>query len=119
MNTAPVPGAARPVAPIDCETAVRRLWDFLDGRLPAIARVEVEAHLATCTLCPPHFDFARAMRRALADSAPVEAAGPAGHDAVTGLQERVRSARRRQALADGARKLGDDRGHGEVGNGGH
>jgi anti-sigma factor RsiW len=117
MNTAPVPGAARPVAPIDCETAVRRLWDFLDGRLPAIARVEVEAHLATCTLCPPHFDFARAMRRALADSAPVEARGPTGQDAVTELQERVRSALRRQALGDGARKLDDDRGHEDAGNG--
>ena len=61
--------AGRP-DPIDCHTAVRRLWDYLDGRLPAMARDEVEAHLATCAVCPPHFTFARAMQHALAASAP-------------------------------------------------
>jgi len=57
------------VATIDCETAVRRLWDFLDGQLPTMARAEVEAHLATCALCPPHFAFAQQFRTALAASA--------------------------------------------------
>jgi anti-sigma factor RsiW len=47
-----------------------RLWDYLDGRLPDMAREEVELHLATCALCPPHFVFASEMRRALASSAP-------------------------------------------------
>ena len=57
-----------PPSPIDCETAVRRLWDFLDGRLPAMTHGEVEAHLASCELCPPHFAFASEMRKALAAS---------------------------------------------------
>jgi anti-sigma factor RsiW len=54
-----------PLRPIDCETAVRRLWDYLDGRLPAMTHEEVEAHLKSCELCPPHFAFAAEMRKAL------------------------------------------------------
>jgi anti-sigma factor RsiW len=53
-------------AAIDCATAVRRLWDYLDGRLTPIAHDEVEAHLATCQKCPPHFVFAERMKRSLA-----------------------------------------------------
>lgn len=75
-------------SPIDCETAVRRLWDYLDGRLSAIAKHEVEAHLETCERCPPHFDFARSIRSALAASAPP----PLGTDEETQLEERVRTA---------------------------
>lgn len=59
-----------PPHPIDCETAVRRLWDYLDGRLPAMSRSEVEAHLKSCELCPPHFVFASEMQKALAASSP-------------------------------------------------
>ena len=82
--------------PIDCRTAVRRLWDFLDGRLPEIARQEVEAHLATCELCPPHFAFASTMRNALAAAA----APPILADEEVVLRERVRAALGR-LVADG------------------
>jgi anti-sigma factor RsiW len=84
--------ATEGVAAIDCQTAVKRLWDFLDGRLPAQSRDEVEAHLATCALCPPHFVFARSMQRALAES------GPAVVEEQP-LTERVRAALRRQREA--------------------
>lgn len=57
-----------PSSPTDCESAVRRLWDYLDGRLPAMTNADVESHLASCELCPPHFAFARSMREALATS---------------------------------------------------
>lgn len=77
--------------PIDCETAVRRLWDFLDGRLPEMAHQEVEAHLAACEHCPPHFEFARAMQRALAASAPPRVSATDEER----LRERVREALRR------------------------
>jgi anti-sigma factor (TIGR02949 family) len=95
MTTSPQDDAVRP-APIDCEVAVRRLWDYLDGRLPEIARAEVEAHLESCAHCPPHFDFARTMQRALAASAP-----SAPDSAEDLLRERVRAALRR--LADDSR----------------
>lgn len=81
--------ASAPHGPIDCETAVRRLWDYLDGRLPSVARDEVEAHLAVCAVCPPHFAFARTMQQALAAAAP-----PAADDEEVRLRERVRSALR-------------------------
>ncbi len=87
MTPAAASGSTGP-APIDCKTAVMRLWDYLDGRLPDMAREDVESHLATCALCPPHFAFASEMRRALASSAPQRL--PAGEEA--GLRERVRSA---------------------------
>lgn len=89
-------------SPIDCETAVRRLWDYLDGRLPAMARQEVEAHLAACASCPPHFAFARAVQGALAESAPPGRLP----DEDARLRERIRAALQRFAhdAADGSRE---------------
>jgi len=83
-------------AHIDCEATIRRLWDYLDGRLPEMARAEVEEHLATCAYCPPHFVFARTMQGALAASTPTAAESEEDR-----LRERVRAALRR--LADDAR----------------
>lgn len=73
--------------PIDCETAVRRLWDYIDGRLPAMTRDEVEAHLSSCERCPPHFAFAGEMRKALRAS-PM----PLSSDDESRLRLRVRGA---------------------------
>ena len=67
-TSAPLPP---PPAAISCETAVRRLWDYLDGGLAAPARAEVEGHLAACGECPPHFAFAARTLAALAASRPV------------------------------------------------
>lgn len=94
------PGSLRgaPPARIDCETAVRRLWDYLDGRLSHTPRGEVESHLATCEVCPPHFAFGRTTRAALAASKP-----PALLNAEEArLRDRVRSALRRLATGDGS-----------------
>jgi anti-sigma factor RsiW len=96
MTVPTLPTGAEP-ATIDCETAVRRLWDFLDGRLPEMAHAEVEAHLATCLLCPPHFEFARKMQAALAADRRAEAVED---DATHRLRERVRAALRRQREAE-------------------
>lgn len=93
MTALPVSGSAQPPAPIDCETAVRRLWDYLDNRLPEWSHAEVEAHLATCLLCPPHFVFAQSMRTALAASSREQEA-ERGDDADRRLRERVRRALR-------------------------
>ncbi len=60
LPNAPVPSS------IDCETAVRRLWDYLDAELDDRRFAEVAAHLDACRRCPPHFDFARTLLDAVA-----------------------------------------------------
>jgi anti-sigma factor (TIGR02949 family) len=99
MSVPSHPSDAAP-SPIDCATAVRRLWDYLDGRLSAPARDEVEAHLATCEKCPPHFEFAERIKASLA-----AAAVPAiSREEEARLRERVRGALQRFATG------GDDDG---------
>ena len=80
---------------IDCETTVRKLWDYLDGRVAGMGRGDVEAHLASCELCAPHFVFAGEMRSALAASLPVVSGAKESE-----LRYRVCSALRRVAARD-------------------
>jgi anti-sigma factor RsiW len=44
---------------IDCRTAAKSLYDFIDGRLPKAELGHVRAHIEMCTKCAPHFIFAR------------------------------------------------------------
>jgi anti-sigma factor (TIGR02949 family) len=44
----------------ECETIVRRLWPYLDDKLPDSDRERVTRHLEECSDCLSHFDFARA-----------------------------------------------------------
>ncbi|MEO5511684.1 MAG: zf-HC2 domain-containing protein [Longimicrobiales bacterium] len=50
-------------SPIDCRTAVERLWEYLDHELPDGPLEELEAHLRACAECPPHFAFAAKLLR--------------------------------------------------------
>ncbi len=43
-----------------CEDALARLWDFLDGELPAGEENAVRKHLEVCHRCYPQYDFQRA-----------------------------------------------------------
>lgn len=86
-----------PPALIDCEHAVRRLWDYVDGRLPTMARDEVEAHLVTCEMCLRRFDFARTMQGAIASTVPP----PVEADEEARLRERVRVALMAARLSEG------------------
>ncbi|MCU0618892.1 MAG: zf-HC2 domain-containing protein [Gemmatimonadaceae bacterium] len=43
----------------DCDEAMRRLWDYLDGELDAARDAEMRAHLAACGHCSGHADFER------------------------------------------------------------
>ena len=72
---------------VDCESVIRRLWDYLNGRLTAMTHDEVEAHLESCEQCPPHFTFASEMRKALAASP-----APVSSDDESRLRARVRNA---------------------------
>ena len=52
----------------DCEQTVRRLWDYLDGQLAPLDLAAVDAHLAECDRCPPHFEFERRFLDAVRDA---------------------------------------------------
>ncbi|HYS70353.1 MAG TPA: zf-HC2 domain-containing protein [Gemmatimonadaceae bacterium] len=44
----------------ECEAIVRRLWPYVDDKLPDSDRERVTRHLEECADCLSHFDFARA-----------------------------------------------------------
>jgi anti-sigma factor (TIGR02949 family) len=69
----------------ECEAIVRRLWPYVDDRLPASDRERVTRHLEECTDCLSHFDFARAFLDAVHAARP-----PAREDAA--LRARVLAA---------------------------
>jgi mycothiol system anti-sigma-R factor len=50
---------AEHVPEIDCLSAVRQLWDYLDEELNASRMAEVRQHLEHCQRCLPHADFSR------------------------------------------------------------
>ena len=50
---------------IDCLTAVRQLWDYLDEELDDQRMVEVRHHLLNCKECLPHAQFGRRFIQAL------------------------------------------------------
>lgn len=47
------------VATIDCEAAMRRLWEYLDGALRAPDLAAIRAHVEECASCREHADFER------------------------------------------------------------
>ena len=53
------------ISSIDCRTAVRQLWDYLDDELDDQRMVEVQQHLLTCRSCLPHAEFGRRFMQAL------------------------------------------------------
>ena len=75
----------------ECEAIVRRLWPYLDDKLPDSDKERVTLHLEECADCLSHFDFARAFLDA------VHAAHPAA-EADDALQARVVAALRDQGL---------------------
>lgn len=89
-------------ATIECETAVRRLWDYVDGRLPMLASEEVRAHLAACILCAPRFAFARDMKEALGHLGEAEALARLDDEERRSLQARIREILLRGKESDGS-----------------
>lgn len=67
---------------IDCENAVRALYDYLDGRLPDATTRAVQGHVETCRACASHFTFARRLLELVPASLPL--AGESG-----ALRERI------------------------------
>lgn len=77
--------------PIDCRSAMRELWDYLDSELPAERTEQIRLHLASCTGCHEHMQFCRAFLAQI--DMPLVSA-----DAVTSLRARVQDALRRDGL---------------------
>jgi hypothetical protein len=57
---------------IDCQTAARALYDFLDARLPGATMASVQHHIDLCAACASHFDFARRVLALLPSAVPLE-----------------------------------------------
>lgn len=53
---------------IDCTSAVKRLWDFIELRLDAPQKTEMEEHLAFCRRCCGEVEFAEELRSFLKES---------------------------------------------------
>ena len=64
-------------ARIECETAARALYDYLDGRLSPISMEVVHRHIATCRTCASHFDFARRLLDLVPAAFPLDDTSPA------------------------------------------
>jgi anti-sigma factor (TIGR02949 family) len=47
--------------PIDCESAMRRLWEYLDGALGDADAEAIRAHVADCAGCRAHTEFERGL----------------------------------------------------------
>jgi anti-sigma factor (TIGR02949 family) len=47
--------------PIDCETAMRSLWDYLDRALDVTLASRLDEHLIRCDKCRAHADFERTL----------------------------------------------------------
>ena len=56
----------------ECEAIVRRLWPYVDDKLPDSDRERVTRHLEQCADCLSHFDFARAFLDAVHAARPAE-----------------------------------------------
>ncbi len=69
---------------LDCGTAVRMLWDYLDGHLGAPDEAAVRQHVARCSHCFPHADFARVVLDAVAQVRTAQPAQPS-----PGLRDRI------------------------------
>ena len=73
--------------PVDCTAAMRQLWDYLDGEIDAATWDAITIHLATCTGCRSHVEFARSFLTKV-ETSPVWSAD------VSALKDRVIAALR-------------------------
>ena len=77
---------------IDCHSAMRELWDYLDDELPAARTEQIREHLATCVGCQDHVQFCRGFLTQIGTE-------PVSRDEVSRLRNRVHLALLRNGLA--------------------
>jgi len=78
----------------DCDSIVRRLWPYLDGKLPDSDMAIIAEHLRGCTACRSHFDFAQAFLHAVHELGPSDLQ-------TDGLREQVVAALTREGFRSG------------------
>ncbi len=61
---------------IDCREAVRRMWAYLEHALEQSQAGELDAHLESCKRCCGELEFARHLRKLLAESERLESMPP-------------------------------------------
>jgi anti-sigma factor (TIGR02949 family) len=44
---------------LDCESAMRRLWEYLDSALPEPDLAAIRTHVEACASCREHMEFER------------------------------------------------------------
>ncbi len=74
--------AALDTPSLDCGTAVRMLWDYLDGHLDTANEAAVRAHVARCSHCFPHANFGQIVIDALAQVRDTPDSAAAARDGV-------------------------------------
>jgi len=57
---------------IDCDEAVKQLWEYVESELDALERKRVEDHLALCKQCCGEMEFAEELRQFMASQLAVE-----------------------------------------------
>ena len=57
---------------IDCSTAVRRLWEYLEQELTPADRATIEEHLDFCRRCCGELEFAEELRAFMARTPDVD-----------------------------------------------
>ena len=55
-------------SPIDCEEAISRLLEYLDGELDETGRSQVQRHIETCRGCFTRAEFERRLRQLVAET---------------------------------------------------
>ena len=78
----------------DCNSVMRRLWDYLDGELTEHRMAAIREHLAVCSRCQPQAAFERSFLAAMAHAR-------RDHSSPRSLSERVQAALRGQGYVDG------------------
>ena len=53
------------IPPVDCRSALQQLWDYVDCELTTQRMEAVRRHLANCSHCLPHAQFAERFISAL------------------------------------------------------
>jgi anti-sigma factor (TIGR02949 family) len=80
---------------LDCDEALERVYEFLDGELTESVERAIRRHLAACTRCMPKFEHERVFLEFIAQRARLEHAPPALRRRI--LRELVDEATRRAA----------------------